>query len=294
MEGGRAKGDDKARDDLVPRIISALILVPLALLAAWLGGLSATLAVLVIAVVVFLEWAKLTFPDRAMLAGRAFSPFDPVVIAGLIALAAAALVAAFGDPLWSFGGAVVIVVVGAGIVMAFARSEWLAKGVVLAGQLTFCLITLRRDPDYGFAAVVVLLAAVWATDSFAYLVGRTVGGPKLWPRISPKKTWSGAIGGLAGGVLCGLLASAILGVPLSVGLAIVLALLSLAAEGGDLYESAVKRRFGVKDASHLIPGHGGMLDRVDGLLFASLAASLIGLLNAGARAPAIGRGLLLW
>jgi phosphatidate cytidylyltransferase len=133
---------------------------------------------------------------------------------------------------------------------------------------------------------------VWATDIFAYLIGRLLRGPLLWPRVSPKKTWAGAVGGLAGGIAAGsAVAYASAGTqPLIAGFLAVM--LSIAAQAGDLFESWVKRRYGAKDSGRLIPGHGGVMDRVDGLLIAGLAAVLIGALRGGTAASA--RGLLLW
>ncbi len=120
-----------------------------------------------------------------------------------------------------------------------------------------------------------LLAIVWAVDTFAYLVGSQVGGPKLWPRLSPRKTWSGFLGGTSAGILIGMLGGFwISGQPLWL-LAALAAMLGLVAQAGDLAESALKRRFGVKDASALmLPGHGGLMDRVDGLLPASIALAV--------------------
>ena len=135
-------------------------------------------------------------------------------------------------------------------------------------------------------------ATVWTTDIFAYFCGRAIGGPLLWPRISPKKTWSGAIGGLIGGVAAGVAVAYASGVGRLGIVGVMGLLLSVLAQAGDLFESAVKRRFGAKDASRLIPGHGGLMDRLDGFLVAAVAALLIGLLRAGTAAPA--RGLLVW
>ncbi len=149
---------------------------------------------------------------------------------------------------------------------------WGAGGVVYAGMALVGPALLRADPQLGFVALLFLFAIVWATDIFAYLVGRLMGGPLLWPGVSPKKTWSGAIGGLAGGVAAGTgVAYASIGMApaLAGGLALVL---SIVAQGGDLFESAVKRRFGAKDASSLIPGHGGLMDRLDGFIVAALVA----------------------
>ena len=137
-----------------------------------------------------------------------------------------------------------------------------------------------------------MFAVVWLSDIVAYFAGRAIGGPKLMPRISPKKTWSGAIGGTAGAVIGGVLVAryfAIAGLGSAAAVAIVLSLIS---QAGDLLESAVKRQFNTKDASHLIPGHGGLMDRLDGFVTAVLAAVLIGIAHGGVNAPA--RGLMVW
>jgi phosphatidate cytidylyltransferase len=132
---------------------------------------------------------------------------------------------------------------------------------------------------------------VWSTDILGYLVGRLVGGPKLWPLVSPKKTWSGAIGGTLGAAVAGLLVARANSLALAP-VAVLSILLSAAAQAGDLMESALKRRFNVKDASHLIPGHGGVMDRLDGFIVAAFLAALIGLARGGVANP--GRGLLMW
>jgi phosphatidate cytidylyltransferase len=140
--------------------------------------------------------------------------------------------------------------------------------------------------------MVFLFAIVWGTDIVAYFLGRMIGGPKLLPRVSPKKTWSGAISGLVAAVLAAVAVAKAAGLSgLSV-IALVAAILSCAAQAGDLFESLVKRRFGAKDSSHLIPGHGGLMDRLDGFVFAAAIAALIGVLRGGVAAPA--RGLLVW
>jgi phosphatidate cytidylyltransferase len=144
---------------------------------------------------------------------------------------------------------------------------------------------LRADPTAGRANAFFLLAIVWATDIAAYLTGRAAKGPKLAPRISPAKTWSGAAGGIAAAICTGLITAAITATSLPHAAAIAAAL-SIIAQAGDLGESAVKRRFGVKDSSRLIPGHGGALDRLDSTLAVSLAAALLVILR--------GRGVVLW
>jgi phosphatidate cytidylyltransferase len=153
-------------------------------------------------------------------------------------------------------------------------------------------MAIRDAPGYGFAALIFVLAIVWVTDSGAFFAGRFIGGPKLWPRLSPKKTWAGAIGGLIAGVLAGAVAAAFFGVPMTSGLVAAAIGLSVFCQLGDLFESWVKREFGAKDSGSIIPGHGGIMDRVDGLTFAAMAAVLIGAWHGGS--ADMGRGLLFW
>lgn len=169
---------------------------------------------------------------------------------------------------------------------------WLSAGIVYAGVLVFAPVILRQDAALGFVTIAFLFAVVWATDIAAYFAGRAFGGPKLWPAVSPKKTWSGAIGGLLGGVAASLLVVKIAGLAITPMLVLVALGLSVVSQGGDLLESAIKRRFHTKDASQLIPGHGGLMDRLDGFLTAAAAAVMVGLLRGGLEGPA--RGLLVW
>jgi phosphatidate cytidylyltransferase len=169
---------------------------------------------------------------------------------------------------------------------------WIAGGVLYASALLIALVFIRVDAEFGFMAIIFLFAVVWATDIFGYVVGRSMGGPKLAPSISPKKTWSGAIGGLLGAAGAAL-AIAIAFREASLLAALTLGLmLSVVAQAGDLFESQLKRRFAAKDASGLIPGHGGVMDRLDGFLAAAVAMTLFGMARAGVGAPA--RGFVLW
>ena len=286
---GSDKTSSAAMENFLRRTASAAVLAPLAILAAYLGNWVFTAVCAVTAAVVFWEWSVLV----ARAAGwRILGP-------GLAALFIAAILTQETMPYTAMGvvilGTFAVAAVSA-VLPAAHRSDvsarWPAAGTVYAGIVLICPIVLRSDPEFGVAAILFLFATVWATDIFAYLVGRALGGPLLWRRVSPKKTWAGAIGGLAGGIAAGAaVAYASTGTqPLVAG---VLALiLSIAAQFGDLLESWVKRRFGAKDASTLIPGHGGVMDRVDGLMLAALAAVLIGTLRMGMAASA--RGLLLW
>ncbi len=171
------------------------------------------------------------------------------------------------------------------------RVLWLAAGILYASISALPPIVLRSSHDFGLHAILFLFAVVWATDIAGYAVGRMVGGPKLWPAVSPKKTWSGAIGGVAGAVIFGSALVHFSGIAVGF-IAVLAAILSVAAQAGDLAESALKRQFGVKDASHIIPGHGGVMDRLDGFIVAALLAALIGLARGGFDQP--GRGLLVW
>jgi phosphatidate cytidylyltransferase len=160
-----------------------------------------------------------------------------------------------------------------------------------AGSILVAPVTLRHDPDYGFVAIVFLFSVVWVTDVMAYVVGRLVGGPKLAPRLSPNKTWSGAVGGAFAAVVAGIATARAAGQDSWMMIALVVLGLSICSQAGDIFESRLKRRHGAKDASQLIPGHGGLMDRLDGFVAAALAAALLGALRAGG-APA--RGLLVW
>ncbi len=143
----------------------------------------------------------------------------------------------------------------------------------------------------GFTALMLVLLVVWVTDIGGYFAGRGIGGPKFWPRVSPKKTWAGAIGGFAASLAVAA-GFAAFGLGKTLPLLLLGAALSIASQLGDLFESAVKRRFGVKDSSHVIPGHGGLLDRLDGFVAAVVLAAIFGLLRAGV--DGVGRGLMVW
>jgi phosphatidate cytidylyltransferase len=269
--------------NLTLRIASAVVLVPLALTFAYAGGWLFLVLCVFCAGGILWEWARLVTGDS-----------DPRILApGWSALLAALAFTGANRP----GLAIAVVLVGAvfaGIAEATrspGRLGWATGGVIYAGVAFLGPVFLRRDGELGLPAFLFLAVTVWMTDIVAYLVGRSVGGPLLWPRISPKKTWSGALGGLAGGVVGGTLVAYASGVG-GLGPAIVALGLSALSQAGDLFESAVKRRFGAKDTGQLIPGHGGLMDRLDSFVVAALAAVLIGVLHEGTHAPA--HGLLVW
>ena len=287
--GGNGSRRDAARRNLVLRIASAAVLAPIVLGAAYLGGWCFLVLCLLAAGGILWEWTRLV-------TGRS----DPRVLAlGCIALLAATAAVGSG----SAGAAAAAIVIGAGIIfiaeiVAPARlvrqapAAWSAAGLLYAGAALLGSALLRRDNEFGWSAFLFLAATVWMTDICAYAVGRSVGGPLLWPQVSPNKTWSGAVGGLAGGVAGGTAVAYASGSG-KLGLVGAVALvLSALVQGGDLLESAVKRHFGAKDASGLIPGHGGLMDRLDGFLVAALAALVIGIVRHGTDAAA--HGLLVW
>jgi phosphatidate cytidylyltransferase len=170
-------------------------------------------------------------------------------------------------------------------------AAWRVAGVLYAGALFVAPVVLRLDDAFGFLAILLLFAIVWCTDVFAYFAGRAIGGPKLMPAVSPKKTWSGAIAGAIGATLAAVVIAYVAHIA-SFGLAALAFALSVVSQAGDLLESAIKRTFGAKDASQLIPGHGGVMDRLDSFWAAALLACIIALLRGGLDAPA--RGLLVW
>jgi phosphatidate cytidylyltransferase len=181
---------------------------------------------------------------------------------------------------------------GAAALAPAERRIWVAAGIPYAGALGVAPVVLRSDDEYGFLAMIVLFAVVWTTDIVAYFVGRAVGGPKLMPRVSPKKTWSGALGGTIAAVVAAVIVAKTAATTGLFAIAMLAVVLSVFAQGGDLLESFLKRRFGAKDSGHLIPGHGGLMDRLDGFVTASLVAVLIGVARGGFEAP--GRGVLVW
>lgn len=209
----------------------------------------------------------------------------PLQMPGLAVIASvllAGLVAVLGRERW----ALVVLGLGAAVIWLLVGRRALGGGVLYIGLASVSLIWLRGDGAAGRANVLFLVVVVWASDIGAYAAGRLLGGPKLAPAISPGKTWSGAVGGLLAAMLVGEVAGHVLGAAAYGWAAVVAGLLGLAAQGGDLLESAIKRRFGVKDSGRLIPGHGGLLDRLDGLLTAAPAAAVLALI--------LGRGVALW
>ncbi|MBR1225532.1 MULTISPECIES: phosphatidate cytidylyltransferase [unclassified Bradyrhizobium] len=282
MTEGKAAPAAAAEQDtrnLSTRIVAAAVLIPLAVAIAYAGGWFWAVLVTLAAIGLYVEWL--------MVVGRAAD--KRVVVSGVAALALAGLCLAIGR----IDAALAVLAVGlvAVALITPAQRNWSAAGFCYAAVAEVASVLLRLDPVKGFIALIFVLVIVWVTDSGGYFAGRGIGGPKLWPRVSPKKTWAGAIGGFVAS-----LAVACIFAVLDLGkigpLLMISGVLSVVSQLGDLFESAVKRRFGVKDSSQIIPGHGGLLDRLDGFVAAVAMAALIGFLRGGA--DGVGRGLMIW
>ncbi len=255
------------------RIASSLVLGVIVLGLSWLGGWPFRLLCAAMAGMIFYEWTRMSRPAAAT--GLALLPealMMVFIVALLVGLPASTLMILIA----------VIIVIAASLSVVRKTPLWDAGGLAYASLAGFSLAMLRDGDRAGLVATLFLFAVVWATDIFAYFVGRTVGGPKLAPSISPGKTRSGAIGGAAGGVVAGLLLAAAAGLGNLAVLGLVALVLSVVAQAGDLFESWVKRRHGRKDSGALIPGHGGVMDRVDGLVAAALALYVIGWISTAA------------
>ena len=260
------------------RVISAVVLAPVALGAVWAGGLWLTLLTAAAAGLMAAEWTKLCSGGRFGAEG--------VLLVAAVVLAAAVAGAGYFGPALAVAGAGAAIVLGICGARGCAAPRLLAFGALYIGVPCVSILWLSADPATGRAVLFWILALVWATDIGAYAFGRTIGGPKLAPRVSPKKTWAGLIGGVASAAVAGLATAHVANAPSAAAVVAVSAGLAVIEQFGDLAESAVKRRFGVKDAGTLIPGHGGMLDRLDGLLAVAPAVALLSLIG--------GSSVLIW
>jgi phosphatidate cytidylyltransferase len=274
-----AAAAEQGSRNLLMRVAVALVLAPAAIAIAYAGGWLWTALVTVTAIGLYVEWLTIVGTAREM----------PAIASGVAVLAIAGLCLALGR----IDAAFVILVLGLAAVALLSSKQrfWSATGFVYAAAADLASVLVRLDQTSGFAALMLILLVVWVTDIGGYFAGRGIGGPKLWPRISPKKTWAGAIGGFALSLVIAV-AFAVAGIGEAHSLLLLAAVLSIASQLGDLFESAVKRRFGVKDSSQVIPGHGGLLDRLDGFVAAVVLAAIFGFLRAGA--DGVGRGLMVW
>jgi phosphatidate cytidylyltransferase len=270
---------ERGSRNLLTRVAAALVLAPTAIAIAWAGGWFWSVLVTIAAIGLYVEWLMVIGAAQA----------TRIVAAGTIALAVGGLCLALGRLELSLC-VLAIGLVGVALLSTASRG-WAATGFCYAAAAEIASVLVRLDAAAGFAALIMVLLIVWVTDIGGYFAGRGIGGPKLWPRVSPKKTWAGAIGGFIASLAIAAVFAGFgfgkMGPLLLLG-----AVLSIASQLGDLFESAVKRRFGVKDSSQIIPGHGGLLDRLDGFVAAIVLAALIGFLRGGV--DGVGRGLMVW
>jgi phosphatidate cytidylyltransferase len=265
--------------NLLMRVAAALVLAPIAITVAYAGSWWWIVPVTLLAIGLFVEWLTVV--------GSALE--KRVIAAGVAALSVAGLCLALAR----LELALVALGLGAAATALLSSRQrgWTSGGFLYAGAAQMASVVVRLDSATGFAALVFVMLIVWVTDIGGYFAGRGIGGVKLWPRVSPNKTWAGAIGGFGASLLV-----ALGFVALDLGqawpLLMLAAVLSVVAQLGDLFESAVKRCFGVKDSGHVIPGHGGLMDRLDGFVAAIVLASIFGLLRGGV--DGVGRGLMVW
>jgi phosphatidate cytidylyltransferase len=276
----------QASASLGPRLLTAIILAISAVAAVYAGGITFLAVVTGLTAIVTFEWIRMCCPRR--------SPGTLLLAIATVALSGAVFA------VWDAEIALVVGAGGAVTVGAVAKFErnsplWTAAGVFIFILSMVSIIWLRAEEAIGLATVYWLFVVVWATDSGAYIFGKLIGGASLAPRISPKKTWAGAIGGLATGALMGVVLTLLLQAVGLLGgsvelllIALASALLSLCSQVGDLAESGVKRYFGVKDSGSWLPGHGGALDRLDSLILVAPILAFAVLLAGGSAA------LLTW
>ena len=270
--------------NLTVRVLAAVVLIPLVLLAVWAGPVAFMFLVGGVALIMAQEWADIAFDgdagQRLMLAAAGVSG----AVAGL------------GGPfLWPALCVMALAWAGSILLRAETRrgfSLYHITGVPYVGLAALALVALRMSETCGLPAILFLFMVVWMADTLAYFAGRALGGPKLAPKISPNKTWAGFLGAMFGGGIAALvfvLFSGTFNAPLIVAGFVLGAWEQL----GDLFESALKRRYGVKDSGTIIPGHGGVLDRVDGLVAAAVLAFLWGLASTQSLRDAA-CGVLFW
>ncbi len=277
------------KDGLRQRVMTALLLAPVVLLLVWLGGAWYALMLFAAGLIMAREWVDIAHDGDA-------GQFVLHAVAGVSGLLAGVLAA--GGSGWAAMFVLLAALAWGGVLWLRARTRTgftvhhvLGPGYLAAAMFSLAGLRLGQEPC-GLHAIFLLLAIIWSADTLAYFTGRALGGPKFAPRISPNKTWSGFFGAVAGGALAGGLFGLATGFP-AWPLAVLGAVLGGFEQLGDLFESALKRRFGVKDSGNILPGHGGLLDRLDGLNAAAMLAMLWGMVATSSIGSAA-CGLLLW
>jgi phosphatidate cytidylyltransferase len=292
-----------SKKPLTLRIISAAVLIPIVVAAVYAGHPAWTLLVILFAGVMAWEWSNIvsrnpsvTEPERhraiiatvllvvGIMLASAFPTIWPEAVREHSRIVVAVAVALFVGATGSYNN----VVTRRGKLLPSFRwaSFWFVLGFLYVSVPCFAIIDLRADPIVGLPQILWIVALVIAADTGAYIAGRSIGGPKLAPRISPNKTWAGLGGAVVSAAVVGAITALLMDLPSVATLTVVSGGLGIVAQAGDLAESAFKRHFGVKDASNIIPGHGGALDRVDGLIAVAAAVAGINYL--------IGSSVLTW
>ena len=268
------------KSEMMTRLASAIVMAALALGSVLVSIWTFIALVIASGVTVSWEWGRLVRQEG----------FDAVAALQSAAVAVVAVAAALSHPVLALVAVFAALAGTALLSLSSGAVCWSLLGVTHSVLPAWSMVWLRSDPALGVTALLYLLAVAWTTDTASYAGGKLIGGPKLAPQISPQKTWSGLLSGIFAPALVGYAFALFLDDTSTWRLALISVAIAAACQVGDLSESAVKRRFGAKDMSQLIPGHGGLLDRIDGLLIAAIAAALIAL-----RDPANpGRGLLIW
>lgn len=270
-------------EGLKTRLVSAVVLIPISIGFVYVGGWPFALSLIFVVSLMAFEWNRLVLGVAHKSRVKAYVVIFTGFMTGVLALGL--------EGQWAFA----LLLTGLATVLVYflaaqqkLKAGWPAIGVpyLFLPMLSFIWLRAGVDGAYGIATIVWVLLVVWGSDSGGYIAGKSIGGPKLAPRISPNKTWSGFAGGLALAMLAGLIVSLWVGEGSATKLVLVSAILSAISQVGDLVESFVKRHFGVKDFSSLIPGHGGVLDRFDGLIFVLMAAGALQVFHDGS--------LLIW
>ncbi len=255
--------------ELKQRVLAGVVMAAVAIATNMVGGSTFAVFWIFAALAVAYEWQKL-------IGSQAYPARLGLALAGVL-LACAGALTEHGALLAL--GLVVAALAGAAAPAPIRTAA--ALGGVYAAMLGASVILCRGNSATGMVVIFWLFAIVWGTDVIAYFTGKALGGPKLWPRVSPKKTWSGAVGGLVAAVILGCAVLLAAGYGWRWSFVLLAGLLSMASQMGDLFESAVKRRYDVKDSSHFIPGHGGFMDRLDGFIFAVVLAAGVGAFQGG-------------
>jgi phosphatidate cytidylyltransferase len=278
--GGAEPRAHPRKSEMTTRLASAVVMAVLALASVLISLWTFVALVIAAGVTVAWEWGRLVRK----------ASFDGIAALQSAAVAAVAVTLALSQPTLALGALAAALAGTVLLGLSSATLGWSLAGIVYSVLPASAMVWLRANPELGPTALLYLLVVAWTTDTASYAGGRLIGGRKLAPQISPQKTWAGLIVGTLAPAVVGFAFALYLEDTSAWRLALVSVAIAAACQIGDLSESAAKRRFGAKDMSNLIPGHGGLLDRIDGLLIAAIAAALIAL-----RDPANpGRGLLIW